>query len=197
MFEFTARQRFAAFVLLFFLALGGTLIFISHASDNTIVLRDEGLPDKISVYVCGAVAKPGLITLKPGSRVDEAIKKAGGALPEADLNQVNLAAFLEDGEQIYLVQKGEELPLAMRKNKNGKSSRKTTPKEVKPAGPFDLNLVTQKQLESIPGIGPSLAQKIIQYRNEHGKFADYEALLNVSGVGESKLEKFRSFLYVK
>lgn len=197
MFDLTARQRIAALVLLFFLALGGTLIFINH-NREAIVIQDETSKDQIVVHICGAITKPGVITLKPGTRVFEALKKTGKVLPDADLARVNLAAYLEDGEQIYIPRKGEILPDTKRKksssNKTGKNS---VSKEVKPLGPVDLNTATQKQLEAVPGIGPSLAAKILQYRNEHGKFGNYEEMLKVSGVGESKLEKFRPFLFVK
>lgn len=202
MFEFTARQRLAALVLLFFLLLGGSLLFFKRDNQGYVeeyrVKRED---ESIWVHVCGAVANPGIIKVKPGTRKYEAIQKAGGALPEGDLNQVNLAEYVLDGEQVYLPQKGE-VPLKTTRKRTTIATRGSSSENqeklknvVKPS--YDLNNATQKELENIPGIGPSLATRIMQYRATQGRFSSYEDLLKVSGIGAVKLEQFRAYLFVK
>ena len=207
MFELTQRQRLAAIILLGFLILGGAILFIKGKNQNARVYQVDAKADRIYVHICGAVAKPGVIQLKPATRVFEAMKFAGGCLAEADLSQVNLAAFVEDGSQIYVPKRGEVLT-GNRKRRTGnmtslsksspssKSGKPPTTTTAKPKGPFDLNTATQEQLEAVPGIGPSLAGRILQYRKEHGSFATYADLIKVAGIGPAKLEQFRSYLLV-
>jgi competence protein ComEA len=207
MFELTVRQKIAALVLLVFLAVGGALIFINGSQRNAREFRDDPAADQVYVHVCGAVQKPGVISVKPATRKFEALKLAGGTLPEADLNRVNLAEYVEDGEQIYVPKVGEVIETPARKKTNRSSTANRTTKssqkqkaatpEPKPKGPFDLNTVTEKQLESISGIGPAMAAKILKYRADHGNFPSYEELEKVPGIGASKLEKFRPYFYVK
>jgi competence protein ComEA len=207
MFQLTVRQKIAALVLLFFLAVGGVLIFINGSRGNAREFRDDPATGSIYVYVCGAVQKPGVISVKPATRKFEVLKLAGGTLPEADLNRVNLAEYVEDGEQLYVPKVGEVIEPPSRKrtthSSTGKQSAKTSQKqtaatsEPKPKGPFDLNTATEKQLESVSGIGPVMAAKILQYRADHGNFQSYEELEKVPGIGPSKLEKFRPNFYVK
>jgi competence protein ComEA len=224
MFGLTIRQRIAALVLLVFLALGGLLIFISGNRGFSHEYVDDVSVNKIYVDVCGAVAKPGLILIKPGTRKFEVLKLAGGALPEADLNRINLAEFVEDGEQIYLPKKGEiiEVPAKKRtsirtvkqsKIRNSTENKKTPKKEMSkdnikakdkpvvtksdPQWPIDVNNADQAQLEAVPGIGQFLASKILEYRNKNGNFQSYEELDKVYGIGPGKLAKLRPYLCVK
>ena len=202
MFEFTARQRLAALALLFFLLLGGSLLFFKRDDQGYIEeYRVKTDDESILVHVCGAVANPGIIKVKPGTRKYEVLQKAGGALPEGDLNQVNLAEYVLDGEQVYLPKKGE-VPVKITRKRTivatrGSSSgnQEKTKNAVKPL--YDLNSATQKELEAVPGIGPTLATRILQYRAKHGRFGSYEDLLKVYGIGPVKLEQLRSYLFVK
>lgn len=201
MFEFTVRQRLAALTLLCFLLLGGSLLFFKRDNQGYIEeYRAEVRDEAIYVHICGAVANPGIIKVKPGTRKYEAIQKAGGALAEGDLNQVNLAEFVLDGEQVYLPKKGEVPPKTVRKKTITAavgSSPSSQGKMNNTATPYDLNGATQKELENVPGIGSTLATRILQYRAEHGRFNSYEDLLKVSGIGVAKLEQFRAYLFVK
>lgn len=199
MFEFTVRQRLAALTLFVFLLLGGLLLFFYREDQGyTEEYRANDKDELIYVHVCGAVVRPGVIPVKPGTRKFEAIRQAGGALPEGDLNQVNLAEYVLDGEQVYLPTKGEG-PLQTNPKKTVATVPLTKGENTASAhkGPFELNSVSRKELESIPGIGPALAGRILQYRTEHGKFIRYEDLLKVSGIGEAKLGQFRAYLFVK
>lgn len=202
MFEFTVRQRLAALTLLFFLLLGGSLLFFNRDNQGyTEEYRVGEGEESLYVHVCGAVANPGIIEVKPGTRKYEAIQLAGGALPEGDLNQINLAEYVLDGEQVYLPKKGE-VPLKATRKKTitgVKGLNSGRQENSKPAVkfPYDLNSATQNELEHVPGIGPILAARILKYRAEHGKFNNYEDLLKVPGIGAAKLEKFRPYLIVK
>lgn len=199
MFELTVRQRIAALVLLVFLGIGGILIFISRNSRYVDTYAKPAAPVKIYVHVCGAVQKPGIVSLPPATRKFEALKLAGGILPEADLNGVNLAEFALDGEQIYIPKKGEAVHrYKTRKTvQRSKSPPKTVVSKVKVQWPLDLNAATAQELEKVPGIGTGLAAKIVQYRTESGRFQNYEDLQKVAGIGKAKLEKFRPYLAVQ
>ena len=210
----TFRQKIAAAILLALLTLGGILFYITDPLRKAREYREELPGSKLYVHVCGAVAKPGVIAIPAGSRVFEAVEKAGGALAEADLEQINLAAFVEDGEQLYLPRKGEVIAPARLYNKTGSqsvpgnrfaqntgrhkvSASKALKPKIKASWPLDLNQATREQLELVPGIGPVMAENILAYRNTHGSFSAYEDLTKVKGIGPSKLEKFRSYLCVK
>lgn len=200
MFELSVRERLAVIILIFLMVIGGAVLFIGQARySQEVIATTTTAAEQIYVHVCGAVAKPGVICSKPGSRVFEIIEQAGGLLPGADPNRVNLAKFVEDGEQIYVPSEGE---VVAEFNTGKRSSTRRSPGvSSKSSAPFtgtmNLNTATAKQLERIPGIGPSLARAIIEYRNQIGKFTSYEQLLKVTGIGTSKLEKFRPYLYVE
>jgi competence protein ComEA len=130
------------------------------------------------VHAAGAVRKPGVYALPLGSRVSDLLAAAGGATPDADLDQVNLAARVGDGERIYLPRKGESAP--------GISGAGP------PSTPLDLNTATAEQLDALPGVGPSTAAAIVEHRTEHGRFRSVEELLEVRGIGPAKLASIRS-----
>ena len=134
--------------------------------------------DDVVVYVSGAVASPGVLTLPANSRVIDAITAAGGATPEADLESINLARILVDGEQIRVAVVGETPPAA---------SEAGTP-----AGTcVRLTTATEAELQTLPGIGPALAQRIISYRATHPRLSSVEELDDVPGIGPSLIEKIR------
>jgi competence protein ComEA len=159
-------------------------------------------PSEVVVHVAGAVKKPGLYHFKVGERSDDAIKAAGGAAADANLDGVNLAAKLEDGQQLYVPKKGEltaspiQRPAAAAKG--GKSAVAAKPAKLqKGQGTVNLNSATKDQLMTLPGIGESYAQRILDYRKENGGFKELEQLMDVSGFGEKKLEKLRPFVRLK
>jgi competence protein ComEA len=128
---------------------------------------------EVVVAVAGEVARPGLVRLSAGSRVDDAVRAAGGVVAGADVGLLNLARKLVDGEQVLV---GVDAPPG------------TAPAAAAaPAGgPVDLNTATVADLDALPGIGPVLAQRIVDWRTEHGRFASVEQLREVTGIGESK-----------
>ncbi len=135
--------------------------------------------DDVVVYVSGAVASPGVLTLPTSSRVIDAITAAGGALPEADLESINLARILVDGEQIRVAVVGESPPSA------------TAGTGTDAQACVRLATATETELQTLPGIGPALAQRIISYRSTHPRLTSVEELDDVPGIGPSLIEKIR------
>ena len=137
--------------------------------------------DDVVVYVSGAVASPGVLTLPSSSRVIDAITAAGGATPEADLESINLARILVDGEQIRVGVVGESPPPAS----SATGSTAGTGTCVR------LATATEAELQTLPGIGPALATRIISYRATHPRLSSVEELDDVPGIGPSLIEKIR------
>lgn len=147
----------------------------------------DGSPAEVVVHAAGAVVHPGLYRLAGDARIADALDAAGGPAAEADLDGVNLAARVTDGERIYVPRKGEVAP--------GAGSAAGGPGGA-PAGPLDLNTATAEQLDALPGIGPATAEAIISYRQQHGRFRSVEELVEVRGIGEAKLAALRAKLRV-
>ena len=148
----------------------------------------------VVVHVTGAVSRPGVVTLPPGSRVTDAINAVGGASAEADTQQLNLARVLTDGEQIRVPRIGEVLPdPAPQPGGAATPSVGTAPGKTNggASGTININTASASELEKLPGIGPALAQRIVDYRDSHGPFASVDALTDVPGIGKAKLEGLR------
>lgn len=143
-------------------------------------------PAPVRVYVSGAVRMPGVYILPPGSIAQDALEAAGGAAQDADLAAVNLAALLSNGQQVHIPRVGEKT--------TAKSAATATPGF---SGLVNINTATAAELERLPGIGPALAARIVQYRQEHGPFRTVDALLLVSGIGPATLEKIRALVTVE
>jgi len=154
-------------------------------SDFSINNISNSESNNIVIYICGAVKESKVITLKENSRICDAIDAVGGLTNEADLTNINLAYILEDGEKIYIPKKGEEFQDISPTTLNTSSIK------------ININKATQTELETIPGIGPSTALKIINYRKENGKFSNIEDIKNVSGIGDAKFESIKDYISVK
>ncbi len=133
----------------------------------------------VTVDVSGAVATPSVVTLAEGSRVADAIDAAGGALPEADLAQLNRAARLTDGEKVHVPITGEQAAGAAAPSDTSAASQQLV----------NINTATEAELDVLPGVGPSTAEAIVADREENGLFSTIEDLMRVSGIGEKKFEK--------
>lgn len=163
---------------------------------------------EIVVHVVGQVATPGVVRLGDGARVTDALAVAGGPLPAADLQHVNLARVLTDGEQVYVPKPGETAPagwaaagapgaggpgaggpVAPAAGPPGGAGR---PTGLTGAAAVDLNTADLAALDSLPGVGPVLAQRIIDWRRSHGRFSSVEELAEVTGIGEKLLAGIRS-----
>lgn len=137
---------------------------------------------RLVVDVAGAVRRPGLYRLVTGLRVDDALAAAGGATARADLDAVNLAAPVADGEQIVVPVRGAAAVGAA----SGSGSS--------PSAPVDLNSATPEQLDTLPGIGPTTAEKIVAYRQQHGAFHSLAELDAVPGIGPSRIAQLKGLV---
>ena len=144
----------------------------------------------IQVYISGAVANPDVYSVPSGAIVRDALALAGGPASDADLNTINLAKALHDGDQVYVPHIGEVPPPAV------SAPAGDTSQSSVPSGPININTATQAELETLPGIGPALATRIIDYRESNGPFASIEAIQNVSGIGPSTFENIKELITV-
>ncbi len=140
---------------------------------------------RLTVHAAGAVHRPGVYELDAGSRVADVLKAAGGTLPEADLDALNLAAPVTDGEKVLVLRRGEAAPVSAA---GGVASG--------PAAKVNLNTASAAELDALPGIGPATAEAIIRHREEKGRFRSVSDLLDVRGIGEAKLSQLRPLVTV-
>ena len=148
--------------------------------------------EKIKVHIAGSVVSEGIVELEEGARVADAIDKVGGTTPDANMNQVNLAYKLEDGQKIYIPNQNEE----EYKITEGMEGIQTNEDINKNNELININTATQTELELLPGIGPSAATKIIDYREENGEFETIDDIKNVPGIGEAKYETIKNSITV-
>src|SRR3954447_6535962 len=143
---------------------------------------------RVGVDVVGEVRRPGLYRLTDGSRIADAVARAGGATRKAELAQVNLAAPLADGEQVVVPARGAGAapPAAAGSTAGGAPGA--------PVAPVQLSTATLEQLDSLPGVGPATAQKILDYRTKHGAFSSVDELDAVPGIGPKRLEQLRDLV---
>ena len=149
----------------------------------------ENAAGTLVVAVVGRVAEPGVVELPEGSRVADAIQRAGGPLPDADLTSVNLAARLDDGQQLVVAPlgpDGQPNPVS-----GGFSGTVGGGGPERSDGPLNLNTATQEELDSLPGVGPVLAERIASWREDNGGFASVEQLREVQGIGEVRFSDLR------
>jgi competence protein ComEA len=132
-------------------------------------------PGPVTISIDGAVSQPGQFTLGPHSRINDAVRAAGGFTADADLERINLALILHDGEHIHVPSVGEVIPTA-------------TPYGIMADGRIDINLADAALLEMLPGIGPTIAQRIVEYREMNGPFGTIEEITQVQGIGPGKFE---------
>ena len=143
-------------------------------------------PQVLFVHVGGHVREPGVYEMHAGERVVDAIERAGGARDGADLDQLNLAALLVDAQQILVPKEGAVLPAPRSSGSSGGGEGEVV----------NLNTATQEELETLPGIGEVLAQRILEYRERNGPFRSVEDLTEVSGIGDQRLEDLRPHVTV-
>lgn len=171
-----------------------------NTEENINQIKEEH-KETIIVHITGEVKNTGIITLEKGARIADAIKKAGGETKQADLNEINLAYELQDGQQIYIpnkkdkIENKEKMYITSESGNNvikqrGSSNNKGVNKKV------NINTANQSELETLPGIGESIAGRIIEYREQNGKFQKIEDLQNVKGIGDSKFAKIKDLVTV-
>lgn len=161
---------------------------ISNTLEENII---EEPKVQIVVHITGQVVNNGIVKVEEGARIIDAIEAAGGATEEADLSKLNLAYLLEDGMKIYVPNIHDEEDLESITSSSGVSESN---KEVLKV---NINTATSEELQKLPGIGGAIADRIITYRKENGKFKDIEDLKNVSGIGDAKFNNIKSYIFVK
>lgn len=165
-----------------------SIVFSNIQEENTVQIS------KIKVYIIGEVNKPGVVELEEGARIEDAIILAGGTNSNSDLSKINLAYVLEDGQKIYVpsINETTENNYLISENFDGieeNNSEKNTKININTA---DLN-----KLCELPGVGESLANKIINYRQTNGKFKNIEDLKNVNGIGDKKYDNLKEYICIK
>ncbi|MFC8148995.1 helix-hairpin-helix domain-containing protein [Bacillus paralicheniformis] len=145
--------------------------------------------EEVIIDLKGAVKNPGVYQMKEGDRVHDALKKAGGTEKKADEKQINLAAVLRDGMVLYIPFEGEEAA--------GSFSEADSRADGSSGDIVNINTASSEELQTIPGIGPSKAEAVIEYREENGMFQTIEDITNVSGIGEKSFERIKSSITVK
>ena len=184
--NFTPIQKRALLAMSAIVVVISVFIVIRGNTDEITpppVIVEQVQAPQIFVDVTGAVNTPGVYTLTASSRVIDAIKAAGGSAPGADLSTINLARVLADGEQIYV-------DAAVT---NSKGVRVSSPKR---SGPININRATVSEFDSLDGIGPVIASRIVDYRKTHGPFITVEDLQKVSGIGAAKFAQIKSKIRV-
>ena len=180
--------------------------FIEINTDLNIMQTEENIIEdeskrKIIIYITGEIQKEGVYELKENSRVLDAIEIAGGLKENANIEDINLAQILEDESKIYIPNKNDENIKNDNQNNIDNISKNTT-ETIKKDGTIiksekiNINTASQTELETLPGIGPSTALKIVNYRKEKGKFKNIEDIKNVSGIGESKFSKIKDLIKI-
>ena len=196
---------------------------LEGTEDGSMAVRDEeslstvemeiDSANKIYVYITGEVNVPGVVILNKNSRIVDAINAAGGTTAKADISKVNLVYVLEDGMKINIpnsndLKNNPDFEYITMSSGDGASDSggagvSTGGGDASTESGFsnrnsviNINTASQTELESLPGIGPSLALKIINYRNENGKFSSIDQIKNVSGIGDAKFENMKSLITV-
>jgi competence protein ComEA len=184
--NFTPIQKRALLAMSAIVVIISVFIVIRGNTDEITpppVVVEQVQAPQIFVDVTGAVNTPGVYTLTASSRVIDAIKAAGGSAPGADLSTINLARVLADGEQIYV-----DAAVTNSKGVRVSSSKRS--------GPININRATVSDFDSLDGIGPVIAARIIDYRKTHGPFITVEDLQKVSGIGAAKFAQIKSKIRV-
>lgn len=157
-------------------------------STETTVPSSTAPDGEVTVHVAGAVVRPGVVTLPAGSRVIDALEAAGGGVPEADLDRLNLAAAVADGERVLVQKVGDPIAPAPPGSTGGTDPAST--------GPVNLNTADLATLETLPGVGPVLAQAIIDEREERGGFRSVNELRDVRGIGDARFADLEGLVTV-
>jgi competence protein ComEA len=163
-------------VLIGLLAAGVIWLAASRPRGDPVAILPTPPPGMLTVYISGAVANPGLYSLPDGSRVEAAIQAAGGFAPGAEPARINLAALLEDGQQIDVPGVVDTSHIS--------------------AGRVNINTATASELDALPGIGPTTAQAIVDYRLQHGSFQFIQDIQNVPGIGPATYDRIKDYIMI-
>ncbi|WP_130863735.1 helix-hairpin-helix domain-containing protein [Bacilliculturomica massiliensis] len=167
-----------------------------EASGGTHEEAGSGVP-RMVVDVAGAVSSPGIYILPQGSRVYEAVDQAGGLTEESDLREINLAAELLDGEKLYIPSRGDYAQSAETEGRSaGGDVKETGCRAGSDAKKININTADSSELQTLNGVGPSTARRILDYRRENGRFRAIDELKNVKGIGDKTFQKLKESISV-
>ena len=209
--HFNKKQKIIAIILITIIGIG--IYCYTDAIENTNEEEIENVLEvaqtnttketeekNIFVHIAGCVQKEGMLELSSNSRIADAIEKAGGITQEENKSDINLAYLLEDGMKIYIPNQNERQE-NNEKTKNTPKEENTPSMQIQDTNTkqdvININTATQEELDTLPGIGPATATKIIEYRKEKGKFKQKEEIKEVSGIGEAKYEKIKEYISIK
>lgn len=161
-----------------------------NPSGEAITLRPAPTDKPIIVYITGAVPRPGVYALPQGARVQDGVSAAGGFLAEAEIQSINLARPLDDGERMDIPYIEGASPVLPTQPAGGDITAEPDTNLI------NINTASRSELETLPGIGPTTAQKIIDYRTENGPFTSIEDIVNVSGIGPVTFERLKDLITV-
>lgn len=159
-------------------------------TEPVVVTESATTATVVVVHVVGEVKEPGVYDLPANSRVTDAIEAAGGATKDADLTSINLARVLFDGEQIFI----SNINSAVTPSTSSSSSSSSGSSSSNPAGRININMANAAQLDQLPGIGPVIAGRIVEYRNQNGPFRQLTDLKQVSGIGDAIYDKIKDLI---
>lgn len=163
----------------------------NEAKENNFENKDE-----ITVFISGEVKSPGIITVENGKRLFDAVNELGGVTDAADLNKVNLAVKLQDEAHYVIPKIGEETEITENVTQNNNLNNSNN-KNTNDINKVNINKADSTELDSLPGVGPSTAEKIISYREQNGEFGSIEEIKNVTGIGDKKYEQLKDFIDIK
>ncbi|HEX7404923.1 MAG TPA: ComEA family DNA-binding protein [Candidatus Nanopelagicaceae bacterium] len=181
------HKRALLAIALLVCAVSVAVVFRGHSEPIAIPEPIVVAPPKVTVDIAGGVNSPGVYSLPANSRVIDAITAAGDAKPGTDLSDINLARIVKDGEQIYV----DPSIASIKSEPIARSAGVATPIRKK-TGPININRATASDFDTLPGIGPVLAARILNYRKANGPFTAIEDLQKVSGIGTSKFADLKS-----
>ena len=178
------------------LMLAGALLIVTRIpAGKPVALEEPPTQVPIEVHVVGAVLRPGLYRFADGSRVQDAITAAGGLSSGADLNALNLAAKLEDGQQLAVPYLGGTTLTA--EATQGFRVIPGLATQTPAASSININTASAEELSTLPGIGPTIAQRIVDYRTAHGPFSHVEDIMNVAGIGPATFDNIKDAISVQ
>jgi competence protein ComEA len=199
MLEKLQRYRGYIFLTLIYTIFFGSYVFYEHRPqpeplqiiEPTLPLTPTPAP--LQVHVAGAVRQPGVYSLPPGSRLLQAVEAAGGLTAEADEESLNLADYVQDGHRVYIPKRGTPAPPSPTAEAEPASMEGTESS----GGLVNINTASAEALDTLPGIGPALAERIIAYRQEHGPFTDIGQIMEVKGIGEATFARLKAYITIR
>ena len=207
MIEFLKQRKIVIIICILVIILVGWKIYDSSnfeteeesqiMDSNIQESKTEEEEELVIVHVTGEVKKPGVVRVKEGSRVEDIVKAAGGLTENADISNINLAYVVEDGTKIRIPSTDDEKQEEYITQSIGEGIIMQEESNNSRGSIVNINTANETELEELPGIGASIAGRIIEYRNKNGKFKSIEDIKNVTGIGDSKYEKIKDNIKVK